>query len=61
MQMSGGKAEKVLTLPKPQQVVLPKEGCILDFGPVKACGPVSRENFFFFFFFLLYEVKQMTY
>ena len=50
MQMSGGKAEKALTLPKPQQVPAPKQGCILLLGPVKACSPVSRENSFFFHF-----------
>ena len=48
MQMSGWKAQKALSLPKPQQAPAPKEGCILYLGPVKACGPVSRDKLGFF-------------
>ena len=58
MQMSGGKAEKVLTWPK--------QGNILHLGLDKAYGPVSREKlwffgvFFCFFMFLLCVIKQIV-
>ena len=57
MQMSGWKAEKALTLPKPQQVPAPKQGQILHLGPVKAYGPVCRSNSAFCFAFL---IKNMS-
>ena len=48
MQMSGRKAEMAFTLPKPQQVTVPKQGHILHLGPVKAYSPVRREKLCFF-------------
>ena len=44
MQMSGGKAEKALTLPKPQGHLHPS---FLYLSQDKAYGLVSRENVFF--------------
>ena len=48
MQMSDRKAEKTLTLPKPQQVTRPKQGHILHLGTVKAYDPASRKKFLIF-------------
>ena len=54
--MSGGKVEKALTLPKPQQVPVPKQGHILHLGLVKAYGSVSREKLSS----SLWKIKQMS-